>query len=71
MQEIVLTPTSLVFLALIAVWAIWAVRRLVKRGPCDCGDHCGDCDRRARSGGPCRCEVVDVMVKKMEQLDHQ
>ena len=47
MQEIVLNFPTLALLALIAALAALAVRRMVRRGLCDCGDHCGD------QGGGC------------------
>lgn len=41
MQEIVLTPTTVVLLVVILALAALAVHRIVKRGLCDCGDRCG------------------------------
>ena len=58
MQELVITPSTLVFLGIILVLAARAVHRLVKRGTCDCHDHC--------DGGCSTCGAVDDMVKNME-----
>ena len=36
MQELTMTPTTVVLLLFILAWAVWAVRRLFFRGLCDC-----------------------------------
>ena len=36
MQELTMTPATVVLLLLILAWAAWAVRRLFFRGVCDC-----------------------------------
>lgn len=44
MQELAITPATIVILAVIALCVVLAVRRLRKRGMCDCNDHCeGGC----------------------------
>ena len=64
MQELVITPSTIVFLGIILVLAALAVHRLVKRGACDCNDHCGGSCHGSNSG--CSCSAVDDMVKNME-----
>ena len=61
---------TLVLLALIVAWAVWAVRRIVGRGLCDCGDHCGDggcsgcssCASRGSDSACASCSVAEKMV---------
>lgn len=36
MQELTMTPSTIVLLLLILAWTVWAVRRLFFRGVCDC-----------------------------------
>ncbi|MEC4176732.1 hypothetical protein VJ918_07530 [Adlercreutzia sp. R21] len=42
MQDIALNAPTVVILLVIAALAVLAVRRMTRRGLCDCGDHCGD-----------------------------
>ena len=61
MQPMMLNfPTVIITLAIIAL-AVLAVRRMARRGLCDC--HDGEC-----SGHGCsRCGAVDKMVADMER----
>lgn len=44
MQEISLNFPTVIILVVIAALAVFAVRRMTRRGLCDCGDHCeGGC----------------------------
>lgn len=43
LQEIAITPATVVVVALVAAWAAWAILRLARRGLCDCADKCGGC----------------------------
>lgn len=63
MQEMTITPSTLALLSIILALAALAVRRLVKRGACDCHDHCDGC--HGASGG-CGCGAADAMVRAME-----
>lgn len=42
MQEISLNFPTIVILVVIAALAVLSIRRMTRRGLCDCGDHCGD-----------------------------
>ena len=64
MQDLGITPSTIVFLGIILVLAALAIHRLVKRGACDCSDHCGGSCHSSKSG--CNCGAVDDMVKNME-----
>lgn len=55
-----LTPSTVVVALLVVVAMVWAVRRIAKRGLCDCKDHCG-------SGSCSKCGAADRMVKDMER----
>lgn len=55
-----LTPSTVVVLLLIVVAMVWAVRRITRRGLCDCKDHCG-------SKACSKCGAADRMVKEMEE----
>lgn len=55
-----LTPSTAIVGLLVVAAMAWAVRRIVRRGLCDCKDHCG-------SASCTRCHAVDRMVKEMEK----
>ena len=55
-----ITPSTVVLGLLIVAAMVWAVRRITKRGLCDCKDRCG-------SGSCSSCGAVDRMVKDMER----
>lgn len=62
----------MVIVAAITALAVLAIRRLAKRGLCDCGDHCeGPCDG-CPSQGCCRgckgCDVAEEMAQDMGKL---
>lgn len=59
------TPATVILLIIIAVGVVFAVRRLVRRGMCDCDDHCGDsgCAKKGCS----HCSAAEDMVKNMDQ----
>ena len=42
MQELSLNFPTVVILLVILALAVLAIRRMTRRGLCDCGDHCGD-----------------------------
>ncbi len=75
LQEIVITPGTVVVLLIIAAWAVWALRRMFKRGLCDCGDHCGEdgssgcahCGGSCAGGGCASCELADKMTADAER----
>lgn len=64
MQELAMTPSTVVLLVVIAALAVLAVRRLLIRGACDCNDHCGGSCHSMKSG--CGCGAVEDMMKNME-----
>ena len=61
MQELSLNlPTVVILLAIVAL-AVLAIRRMTRRGLCDCGDHCGD---EGGCAGCSHCEsTVDGTVR--------
>ena len=42
LQELSLNFPTVVILLVILALAVLAIRRMTRRGLCDCGDHCGD-----------------------------
>ena len=40
MRELVLNPVTVLLLLAIVACAVLAVRRMLRRGLCDCNDHC-------------------------------
>ena len=59
MQELSLNFPTVVILLVILALAVLAIRRMTRRGLCDCGDHCGDgeggcagCSHCASAGRP-------------------
>lgn len=65
MQDLMLTPGTVVVVAVIVAWAVWAIRRMTHRGLCDCGDHCGDAGCSGCHGG-CSCSAADKMVADLD-----
>lgn len=65
MEELVITPSTVVLLAIILVGVVFAVRRLVRRGPCDCGDHCGEGGCHGGAKRSSCCAAADKMVEDM------
>ena len=62
MQELSLNFPTVVILLVILALAVLAIRRMTRRGLCDCGDHCGDgeggcagCSHCASAVRPTRC----------------
>lgn len=83
MLELEFTPSTAIILAVIAVLAFLAVRRLVRKGMCDCHDDkgcsgCSGCAKGAPVGGKAAatapgsqqsgCSAVDKMVERMSRL---
>lgn len=76
MQELTWSPATVVLLLVIIAGIVLAVRRLFRRGLCDCNDHCGDegcagCHGKAAAahGGakPSCCAAAEDMVARAEQ----
>lgn len=53
LQEIAMTPSTAMLVALISVGAFLAIRRMTRRGLCDCSDHCEGCPHK-RSSSKCK-----------------
>ncbi len=68
LQDLTITPSTVVILAIVIVLVIWAVRRLVKKGLCDCHDGCDGCsDKKSKGGSACpHCGAAETMVSNME-----
>lgn len=62
MLPLELTPATVVVLFGLFALVVLAVRRLTRRGMCDCHDHCGDA-----AGGCASCGAVDKMLADMER----
>lgn len=61
MQEMTMTPATAILIVGIIAWLAWALRRLFRRGLCDCGDRV-DCKSGSAGGcsGCCqKCECAD------------
>lgn len=83
MLELEFTPSTVIILLVIAALAFLAVRRLVRKGMCDCHDDkgcsgCSGCAKGAPAGGKAAaadlgsrqggCSAVDKMVERMNRL---
>ena len=66
MREIIFTPSTIVMLAGLVAWAVWAVRRMTNRGLCDCSDKCGDGCGGSCSAG-CACSAAEKMVADLDK----
>lgn len=69
-QELTITPSTIVLIVAIFACVVWAVRRMLKKGLCDCHDGCEGCSskKKFRSKGPCsRCNAADSMVANIEK----
>lgn len=70
MLELTMTPSTVILLAGILAAAVLAVRRLVKRGMCDCGDGneasggCAHCAKKC--AGTDGCDAVAAMLAHIE-----
>lgn len=70
MLELTMTPSTIILLVIILAAAVLAVRRLVHRGMCDCGDgeassgRCAHCAKHC--GADDGCEAVAAMLSRME-----
>lgn len=81
MQDLALNLPTVIILAVIAALAVLAVRRMTRRGLCDCGDHCGDgrgrgaaarsgcagCSAAAGCSGCSGCSAAASMAEAAEQ----
>ena len=65
MQELSLNFPTVVILLVILALAVLAIRRMTRRGLCDCGDHCGDAGCSGCHGG-CSCSAADKMVADLD-----
>lgn len=61
MLELAMNIPSAIILLIIGVAMVLAVRRMRRKGLCDCDEKCGD------SGGCAGCNAVDNMIADMEQ----
>ena len=63
MQELSLNLPTVILLVVIAALAVLAIRRMTRKGLCDCGDHCGDEGCHGCAG----CSAADDMVRAMDE----
>lgn len=64
MTPMELTPATIVLGLIMVALIVMAVRRLVRRGTCDCHDHC---DASKDAGGCASCGAADRLVADMER----
>lgn len=65
MQELQMSPATVVILLMVLAAVIWAMRRLCRKGMCDCSDHCDGCGSKKESCSGCRAaeNMTDNMVR--------
>ena len=70
-----ISPATVIIGLVIAVLAVLAVRRLVRRGTCDCHDHGGGPAKGGCAAGGCAgctgCGVADALVADIERAAKQ
>ena len=71
MAPLDISPATIMLILVIAALAALAVRRLARRGTCDCHDHCGDKPAGGGCAGCSGCGAVDTMVADMERAAKQ
>ncbi len=69
LQEIAITPSTIIIVALILVGAVFAVRRIVLRGLCDCGDGCDGCKGCSHTKGGHQCKACSVTGDMLKNID--
>lgn len=62
MLELTMTPATAVLIVVILVGVFFAIRRLVRKGLCDCDEKCDRC-----KGGKGHCGAAEDMVARMEK----
>ncbi len=63
MQELVFSPATSVLLIVVIMCAVVAIKRLCKRGMCDCNDHgCEGCSKRSGGCKGCDHALKDVVL---------
>lgn len=70
LEELTLTPSTIIIIALIVICVFFAIRRLVRKGLCDCHDGCDGCSKAKKKGesAACsHCNAADAMVANMEK----
>ena len=64
MQELELTPATIILAVIIIALMVLAIRRMMRRGMCDChGDECGHGGKAACS----HCSAAADMVARMDE----
>lgn len=72
MQDLALNFPTVALLLAIAVLAVLAVRRMVRKGLCDCGDHCGEgegCAGCAGCSSATECPSCEAAAKMVAAAD--
>lgn len=72
MQDLALNFPTIVLLLVIAALAVLVVRRMVRKGLCDCGDHCGDgggCAGCAGCSSAAECPSCEAAAKMVAAAD--
>lgn len=75
MLPLEISPATVIIGLVIVVLAVLAVRRLVRRGTCDCHDHGGGPAKGGCAAGGCAgctgCGVADALVADIERAAKQ
>lgn len=69
LQEFAVTPATIIIIALILAGMVLAVRRIVKRGLCDCGDGCDECLGCSHRIGSCSCKECPAASDMVKNVD--
>lgn len=66
MQDLGISPATIIVAFVLCVLMVFVVRRMLRRGSCDCGGRCAKSSKH--SGCSCAdCEPAQTMVKDIDK----
>ena len=69
MQEMSFSPAAALVVVAIVVWAVLAIKRIVKKGLCDCKHKCSGCTGCLRSRECSSCAQAGKLTSTKRRAD--